>query len=161
MELWREETGKRREVAKMDKRTQIEKRNRTKWLRRAGLILGFAGAGVGSPTSFLSCLAAFQSPWSLELGYVVFSWLMHWAILLVACKWALVGGVLLILDSSLLVTFLFLGHQWSGWNVLSVLFLSIFLLLLASGVLFLLSWAEARRHREAADGYLEKRKSKE
>lgn len=136
-------------MVKIEERTQIAKCNRPKWLRRAGLILGLVGAGVGSPTSFLSCLAAFQLAWSLEVGYVVFSWLMHWAILLVACKWALVGGVLLILDSSLLATFLFLGHQWSGWNVLSVLFLSVFLLLLASGFLFILSWGEGRKHGEA------------
>ena len=129
---------------------QIAKRNRR--TRLVGLILGIIGAGVGSPTSFLSCLAAFQSPWSLEVGYVAFSWLMHWIILLVACNWALTGGVLLILDSSLLATFLFPGHQWSGWNVLSVLFLSVFLLLLASGVLFLLSWTEERRRPEVADG---------
>ena len=134
----------------MEERKQIAKSNVQTRLRRAGLILGFVGAGVGSPTSFLSCLAAFQSPWSLELGYVVFSWLMHWIIILVACKWALVGGVLLILDSSLLATFLFPGHQWSGWNVLSVLFFSIFLLLLASGVLFLLSWREGRKHGETS-----------
>ena len=98
-------------MAKMEELTQIEKRSRKQWLRRAGLILGIVGAGVGSPTSFLSCLAAFQSPWSLELGYVVFSWLLHWIIILIACRWALIGGVLLILDSSLLTTFLFLRHQ--------------------------------------------------
>ncbi len=136
-------------MVRMEERTQIAKRNRRTRLRRAGLILGFVGAGIGSPTSFLSCLAAFQLAWSLEVGYVVFSWLMHWAILLVASKWALVGGVLLILDSSLLATFLFPGHQWSGWNMLSVLFLSVFLLLLASGVLFILSWREGRKHGEA------------
>jgi len=137
-------------MAKMEELTQIEKRSRKKWLRRAGLILGIVGAGVGSPTSFLSCLAAFQSPWSLELGYVMFSWLMHWIIVLIAGKWALVGGVLLIFDSSLLAIFLFPRHQWSGWNVLSVLFLSIFLLLLTSGVLFLLSWGAGRKHIAAS-----------
>ena len=134
----------------MQEQTQIAKRNRRARLRLLGLILGFVGAAVGSPTSFLSCLAAFQSPWSLELGYVMFSWLMHWIIVLIAGKWALVGGVLLILDSSLLAIFLFPGHQWSGWNVLSVLFLSIFLLLLTSGVLFLLSWGTGRKHGEAS-----------
>lgn len=133
----------------MEEPKQLPNRNSTKWLRRAGLILGIIGAGVGGPTSFLSCVAAFQSPWSLELGYVVFSWLGHWAFLLVACKWALVGGVLLILDSSLLAVFLFVRHQWSGWNLLSTLFLSIFLLLLASGILFILSWGERRKHRAA------------
>ena len=132
----------------MEERTQIAKLNRPKWLRRAGLILGLVGAGVGSPTSFLSCVAAFQLPWSLEVGYVAFSWLVHWVIILVACRWALVGGVLLILDSSLVAAFLFLGHQWSGWNVLSVLFLSILLLLMASGVLFILSWGEGRKYLE-------------
>ena len=137
-------------MAKMEELTQIEKRSRKKWLRRAGLILGIVGAGVGSPTSFLSCLAAFQSPWSLELGYVMFSWLMHWIIVLIAGKWALVGGVLLIFDSSLLAIFLFPRHQWSGWNVLSVLFLSIFLLLLTSGVLFLLSCGTGRKHGEVS-----------
>ena len=133
----------------MEERTQIAKHDRRNWLRRAGLILGLVGAGIGIPTSFLSCLAAFQLAWSLEVGYVVFSWLMHWAILLVASRWALVGGVLLILDSSLVATFLFLGHQWSGWNVLSVLFLSVLLLLLTSGVLFILSWKEGQKHGEA------------
>ncbi len=128
---------------------RIAKRDRRTRLRLVGLILGIVGAVAGFPASFLSCLAAFELAWSLEVGYVVFSWLMHWAILLVACKWALVGGVLLILDSSLLATFLFRGHQWSGWNVLSVLFLSVFLLLLASGVLFILSWGEGRKHGEA------------
>jgi hypothetical protein len=129
----------------MEEQTRIAKRNISKWLRRAGLILGIVGAGVGSPTSFLSCVAAFQLPWSLEVGYVGFSWLVHWAILLVASRWALVGGVLLILDSSLVAAFLFLGHQWSGWNLLSVLYLSVFLLLLASGILFIISWGEGRK----------------
>jgi len=135
----------------MEEKTQIAKRNRRARLRLVGLILGLVGAGVGSPTSFLSCFAAFQSPWSLELVYVMFSWLIHWIIVLIAGKWALVGGVLLILDSLLLATFLFPGHQWSGWNVLSVLFLSILLLLLSSGVLFILSWAEARRYPQIAN----------
>ena len=135
----------------MEEKTQIAKRNRRARLRLVGLILGLVGAGVGSPTSFLSCFAAFQSPWSLELVYVMFSWLIHWIIVLIAGKWALVGGVLLILDSLLLATFLFPGHQWSGWKVLSVLFLSILLLLLSSGVLFILSWAEARRYPQIAN----------
>jgi len=138
-------------MTRMEELTQIGKRSRTKWLRLIGLILGIVGAGVGSPTSFLSCFAAFQSPWSLELVYVMFSWLMHWIIVFIAGKWALVGGVLLILDSSLLATFLFAGHQWSGWNVLSLLFLSILLLLLSSGVLSILSWVEARRYPQIAN----------
>ena len=138
-------------MVKVEKRTQTVKRNRRARLRQVGLILGLVGAGVGIPTSFLSCFAAFQSPWSPELGYVMFSWLMHWIIILIARKWALFGGMLLILDSSILAIFLFPGHQWSGWNVLSVLFLSILLLLLSSGVLFILSWAEARRYPQVAN----------
>ena len=140
----------------MQERTQTAKSNVQMRLRRAGLILGIVGAVAGLPTSFLCCLGAIQSPWSLGLGYVVFSWLGHWAILMVACKWALVGGVLLILDSSLLAIFL-------GDEVLARLFrlplpsfldalvlglwLFIFLSLLASGVLFILSWREDRNIR--------------
>lgn len=141
----------------MEERTQIAKRNRQARLRLPGLILGIVGAVAGLPASFLCCLGAIQSPWSLELGYVVFSWLGHWAILMVACKWALVGGVLLILDSSLLAIFL-------GDEVLARLFrlplppfldalvlglwLFIFLSLLASGILFILSWREGRKYPE-------------
>ena len=44
-------------------------------LRRAGLTLGIVGVVADFPASFLSCMAAFQAPWSLELGYVAFSWL--------------------------------------------------------------------------------------
>jgi len=140
----------------MEERTQIEKLDRRSRLRLVGLILGIVGAVAGLPASFLCCLGAIQSPWSLDLGYVVFSWLGHWAILMVACKWALVGGVLLILDSSLLAIFL-------GDEVLARLFrlplppfldalvlglwLFIFLSLLASGVLFILSWREDRNIR--------------
>ena len=32
----------------MQERTQIEKRKRTKWLRRAGLIVGLLGGGLAS-----------------------------------------------------------------------------------------------------------------
>ena len=135
----------------------MTKRDRHSRLRLAGLILGIVGAIACLPASFLCCLGAIQSPWSLELGYVVFSWLGHWAILMVACKWALVGGVLLIIDSSLLG--IFLGDEvlirlfqlplppFLDALVL-VLWLFIFLLLLASGILFILSWIEGPRYPE-------------
>ena len=140
----------------MEERTQIAKRKRGARLQLAGLIVGIVGAGACLPASFFSCLSAFEAPWSLELGYVMFSWLIHWAILLVACKWALVGGVLLILDSSLPATVLsdevffrlplppFLDALVLG------LWLFIFLSLLASGILFILSWREGRKQGETS-----------
>lgn len=133
----------------MQGQAQLIRPGRQKWLRRVGWILGVVAAVVAMPTSFLSCVAAFQLPWSLEVGYVAFAWLAHWIFLLVARKWQLVGGVLLILDSLLTAVFLFPRHQWSGGNVLSVLFLSVFLLLLASGTLFILSWREGSKQGKA------------
>lgn len=138
----------------MEGRTRTAKSNRQTRLRLIGLTLGIAGIVASFPASFLSCVGNIQSNWSPQLVYVAFSWLIYCGILLVACKWALVGGVLLILDSSLLAAFLgdeflvVLSHLplppfldtlfWGLW-----LFIS--LSLLASGILFILSWAEERR----------------
>lgn len=139
----------------MEGRIRTAKSNRRTRLRLIGLILGIIGIVVSFPASFLSCVGNIQSNWSPQLGYMVFSWLIYCTILLVACRWALVGGVLLILDSALLVAFLGAGFLvvlfrlplppfldslfWGLW-------LFIFLSLLASGILFILSWAKERRY---------------
>ncbi len=83
----------------MEERKQTTKCDRRTRLRLVGLILGIVGVVAGFPASFLSCLGAIQLPWSLQLSYIALSWLIHSPILLVACKWALVGGALLILDT--------------------------------------------------------------
>ena len=129
---------------------------RRKWLRSVGLILGILGALACLPASFFSCMGAIQSPWSLGLGYVMFSWLIHWIILLVASRWALVGGVLLIVDGSLLAAVL--GGKLANLSWLTRPFLDAlvsglwsftFLLLLLAGVLFILSWREGQKLEEA------------
>lgn len=128
--------------------------NRRAGLRLAGLILGIVGVIACLPASFLSCMANFQSDLSPELGYVAFSWLIYCTLLLVSSKWGLVGGVLLIVESSLLakvlgVDFLFHLPRPSSLDVLFWgLWIFIFLSLLASGVLFIFSWIEGRKHRE-------------
>ncbi len=120
-------------------------------LRLTATILGVIGVVADMALAFVSCLASFQSPWSLELAYSLFSWLVHLAVLLVAGIWPFIGGVLLILDSSLLATFFFVTHSLVGLLGLG-LFLTAYLPLLASGVLFLLSWREGRRHPKQAGG---------
>ena len=112
-------------MVKMEERTQIDKRNRTKWLRRAGLIIGLLGGGIATVTY-----------WGFTrevLGFfaIIIPILVLGSILLLAWKKPFIGGILLIVASFPVALF--------G------------LPLLAAGILFLLSWAEARRHREAAD----------
>ena len=140
----------------MQEQIQIAKRSRRAKLRLLGLILGILGALACLPASFFSCMGAIQSPWSLGLGYVMFSWLIHWIILLVASRWALVGGVLLIVDGSLLAAVL--GGELANLSWLTRPFLDAlvsglwsftFLLLLLAGVLFILAWRERQKREEA------------
>ena len=139
----------------MQEQTQIAKQNRRTGLRLSGLVLGILGALACLPASFFSCMGAIQSPWSLGLGYVMFSWLIHWIILLVASRWALVGGVLLIVDGSLLAGVL--GGELANLSWLTRPFLDAlvsglwsftFLLLLLAGVLFILAWREGQKREE-------------
>ena len=141
----------------MEERGQITKSISGSRIRRAGLILGLIGAGAGIPLSFVSCLGSWESPFRPELAYFWFSWMMHWAILLAAYIRPLIGGLLLIIDSSLLATLFFLPHlfylPYFAYFPLDLMGLGLFLPtdlpLLASGVLFVLSWGKGRKRGEA------------
>ena len=69
----------------------------------------------------------------------------------VARKWPLVGGVLLILEGSLLLVPLVIGFQLSASLPLLLSYGVVALPLLASGVLFLLSWREWRKSPKISD----------
>ncbi|MBI2848429.1 MAG: hypothetical protein HYX83_04565 [Chloroflexi bacterium] len=80
------------------------------------------------------------------------AWLIHIAFLLVATKWALAGSVLMMIDGSLLTVALGSSLANLSWLTrpflirwLSELWLLTFPSLLASGVLFAVSWREGRK----------------
>lgn len=108
-----------------------------KRVRLAGLITGLFGASMGPVAWILWAMPRFQqtsfSP--IELLFMVMV-LLRWGIVVAAMKWELIG-LLLILDSVFLAIFL---RDWP---------LGLLLLLcsplLASGILFFLSWRERRK----------------
>ena len=102
----------------MEERTQIEKRNRTKWLRRAGLIVGLLGGGLATVTYSGFTWEVF-GPFAVVIPILVLG-----SVLITAWKKPLIGGILLVVASMPVALF--------G------------LPLLAAGILFLLTWAEER-----------------
>jgi len=108
----------------MEERTQKNKHDRKKRLRRTGLIVGLFGSGLYTVVSW-----AFASE-TLGLLSVVIPIIILGGILITALKKPLIGGILLVV----------VGFPTS---------LTLFgLPLLAAGILFLLSWREGRRYSE-------------
>ena len=112
-------------MVKMEERTQIKKRNRTKWLRRAGLIVGLLGAGISTVT-YWGFTQEVLGPFSIAIPILVLG-----AILFLAWKKPLIGGILLVVASMPLALF--------G------------LPLLAAGFLFLLLGIEGRKYGETSN----------
>jgi len=116
-----------------------------KWLRRTGLIVGLAGAVW--LTLFIFAVSEGRFSWYSVPTVIVFV-LPFLAIIAIAWKWSLIGGILLIAG----------GLFWPVWRLttmppttqpmplptLALVLLSVSLPLLASGILFLLS-REGRR----------------
>ena len=116
-----------------------------KWLRRAGLIVGLAGAVW--LTLFIFAVSEGRFSWYSVPTVIVFV-LPFLAIIAIAWKWSLIGGILLIAG----------GLFWPVWRLttmppttqpmplptLALVLLPVSLPLLASGILFLLS-REGRR----------------
>lgn len=102
------------------------------------VILGILGLSLGSLAE------AFSAPmrltdWLIALAPVLFVS----GSLFVASKWSLIGGVLLIVLGLLpIIALMILGA--------SILLLFVSLLVLAPGVLFLLSWGEERKDAKEA-----------
>ena len=119
--------------------------NRRKWLRRAGLIVGLVGAG--GLTLFILATTETLFTWYAVPTVLVLG-LPFLAMVAVAWKWPLIGGILLIAT----------GLFWTVWRAVTIPptpypfllpllvwgILPVSLPLLASGILFLLSW-EGRR----------------
>ncbi len=123
---------------------------RAKELLRFGLILALVGAGLATLVSFLSCVINIQSPLNLEMKFFVYSWMLHWIVVMVARIWALIGGVLLIFDSMILTAVVlqeFSSHSLDVPQV-SIFFLPAIVLLLISGILFILSSRSGRRNKK-------------
>jgi len=116
-------------------------------LRGAGLILGIIeavvlgifGLSLGSLAEALSASMTLTY-WLIVLAPVLFVS----GSLFVASKWPLIGGVLFIVFG-LLPTIALIGIFGT-----SILLLFVSLLLLAPGVLFLLSWREGRKDAKEA-----------
>lgn len=123
---------------------------RPKRLRRLGLILGLIGAVLAVAASFFSCVINFQSPTSIEIGVWTYSWILHWVIIIAESVWPFIGGILAILDALGLATFIFLQLRSPDLDVpqVSILFLPTVALLLASGILFIVSSKYATRKIE-------------
>lgn len=106
--------------------------------RLSGLILGLIGAALGLPVFFLWGIPRFQQvrfdPQELTFMFLV---IIRWIEVGFAWKWALIFGVVLIFDSVFLAIFL------REWPLGILLFFCG--LILASGVLFILSWLEGRK----------------
>jgi len=116
-----------------------------KWLRRTGLIVGLAGAVW--LTLFIFAVSEGRFSWYSVPTVIVFV-LPFLAIIAIAWKWSLIGGILLIAG----------GLFWPVWRLttmppttqpmplptLALVLLPVSLPLLASGILFLLS-REGRR----------------
>ena len=109
-------------VSETEQQNQTEKPNRTKWLRRAGLIVGLLGAGIATVT-YWSFTQEVLGPFSIVIPILVLG-----AILFLAWKKPLIGGILLVVASMPLALF--------G------------LPLIAGGIIFILLWAEERGHPE-------------
>ncbi len=127
----------------MEERIQIAKHNRTRWLRRAGLIVGLVGVVV----MMIFFLAVGEAPFSM---YAVPAMLMisfpFLVMVGIAWKWSVTGGILLITAS------LF----WPVWrlstlptippiSIIAFTVLPVSLILLISGVLFLCSRKEGHK----------------
>ena len=116
-----------------------------KWLRRAGLIVGLAGAT--ELTLFILATSEGRFSW-FAAPTVVILVLPFLVSVAIAWKWPLIGGILLIIG----------GLFWPVWRlismppmstpmplpILALVILPVSLPLLATGILFLLSW-EGRR----------------
>ena len=115
--------------------------NRQKKLYRAGLIVGLAGAI--ELTLFIFATSEGRFSW-YSVPTVILFVLPLLAIMVIAWKWPLIGGILLIIG----------GLFWPVWRLttmpptsqpmplatLALVILPVSLLPLASGILFLLSW---------------------
>ena len=113
----------------MKEPTQIAKRDRRTKLRRVGLTVGVLGGGLAT-----SVIWVFVPEVEVLGSFIlVIPILAFGGILTLAWKKPFIGGILLIVFSFPTVP-------------------PFGLPLLAAGILFLLSWREAKRHSEAADG---------
>jgi len=80
----------------------------------------------------------------MEMAFCGCWWVLRWVVLLVAFVRPLIGGIILIIDSALLINFYFLPRSLFGVVPLGLV-LATSLLLLISGICFLLSWRERRK----------------
>jgi len=109
-------------------------------LRRAAKIVGFIAAGVGLPLTLFGCMSSFQSDWNPGLVYASISCILRFFVLWLALHYPLVGGILLITDGFILAC-LSLAYIYAG-SIPAVLCL----LLIPSGILFILTWSEHRKN---------------
>jgi len=123
------------------------KGNRQKWLRRIGLIIGLLVAvwwvsfgivlGIDVGLDFLETLLHTALPGLIVLVSIA-----------IARKWEPVGGVLLIVEGLIVsIAYSVIFGHCPQMNVVLVIF-TMSLPLLASGVLFILSWRESRKPPE-------------
>jgi hypothetical protein len=110
-------------------------------LRRAAKIVGLVTAVIGIPLTFLACAGHIQSDWNTGLTYASISCIVRFIILWFALSSPLVGGVLLITDGLLLAWF---SQKYIlGGGIISA---PLVLLLVVSGILFILTWREHRKN---------------
>jgi len=116
----------------------ITNSKKRKWLHRGGLITGLIGAGASTlMLLFWFGGAMLQARLCREDWSFVALFPIHWVGVTIAGKWPLIGAVVLIADTLLLVGLL-LNTRLDYMSFIGVL-------LLASGILFLLSWREGRK----------------
>ena len=89
------------------------------------------------------CSLLFLSDWNPGLIYISITFILRWIIFVIAIYLPLIGGSLLIIDGVLLV--------WLTWGLIGLPYLPLSLLLLASGVLFILSWILIRKRLMTRD----------
>lgn len=99
-------------MSRVEEQTQTEKRNRSKWLHRAGLILGLLGGGIATVT-YWGFTQEVLGPFSIAIPILVLG-----AILFLAWKKPLIGGILLIIASMPLGLF---GLPLLGAGILFIL----------------------------------------
>lgn len=108
--------------------------------RRTGKTLGLISVVAGLPLTFLTCAGSIQSDWNPGLIYISVSWVLRFVVLWFALNFPLAGGILLIVDGSLLA-WLSLAYIFGGQVLASLTFL-----LIPAGILFTLTWFEHRKN---------------
>ena len=127
----------------MNDQGQTEIPNKVTGIRRTAIFLGIVPAVLGVPWAFLSCMAQFQSDLNLAIAYVGISSILRWIVVVVAFIRPTVGGSLLIIDGVILA--------WFSWDTEGLPSLLLSLILVASGVLFILSWILEQFHLQTRD----------